>query len=96
MPEALRASGIAADSSAMREQLQKERTDAYVLSDLLTWWRSGETVGTGTVVGTWRSAPRQPGRPCRGRWSPVRLGGGIGLRRLRGSAVYALAQAGDQ
>ena len=32
-----------------------------VLSDLLAWWRSGETVGMGTVVGTWRSAPRQPG-----------------------------------
>jgi xanthine dehydrogenase accessory factor len=32
-----------------------------VLPDLLTWWRAGETVGMGTVVGTWRSAPRQPG-----------------------------------
>jgi xanthine dehydrogenase accessory factor len=32
-----------------------------VLTDLLAWWRSGETVGVGTVVGTWRSAPRQPG-----------------------------------
>ncbi|HJV13664.1 MAG TPA: XdhC family protein [Propionibacteriaceae bacterium] len=32
-----------------------------VLTDLLAWWRSGETVGMGTVVGTWRSAPRQPG-----------------------------------
>jgi xanthine dehydrogenase accessory factor len=32
-----------------------------VLADLLTWWRAGETVGMGTVVGTWRSAPRQPG-----------------------------------
>ena len=30
-------------------------------ADLLAWWRSGETVGLGTVVGTWRSAPRQPG-----------------------------------
>ena len=32
-----------------------------VLPDLLAWWRAGETVGIGTVVGTWRSAPRQPG-----------------------------------
>jgi xanthine dehydrogenase accessory factor len=32
-----------------------------VLTDLETWWRDGETVGLGTVVGTWRSAPRQPG-----------------------------------
>ena len=32
-----------------------------VLDDLETWWRAGETVGLGTVVGTWRSAPRQPG-----------------------------------
>lgn len=32
-----------------------------VLPDLLAWWRTGETVGIGTVVGTWRSAPRQPG-----------------------------------
>ena len=32
-----------------------------VLPDLLAWWRAGETVGVGTVVGTWRSAPRQPG-----------------------------------
>jgi xanthine dehydrogenase accessory factor len=32
-----------------------------VLADLESWWRSGETVGVGTVVGTWKSAPRQPG-----------------------------------
>ncbi|MDC5696356.1 XdhC family protein [Intrasporangium calvum] len=32
-----------------------------VLRDLMTWWEAGETVGVGTVVGTWRSAPRQPG-----------------------------------
>lgn len=25
------------------------------------WWRTGEAVAMGTVVGTWRSAPRQPG-----------------------------------
>ncbi len=32
-----------------------------VLSELMQWWSAGETVGVGTVVGTWRSAPRQPG-----------------------------------
>jgi xanthine dehydrogenase accessory factor len=32
-----------------------------VLADLETWWRAGETVGLGTVVGTWKSAPRPPG-----------------------------------
>jgi xanthine dehydrogenase accessory factor len=32
-----------------------------VLPELMTWWRNGETVGMGTVVGTWRSAPRPAG-----------------------------------
>ncbi len=32
-----------------------------VLSELERWWDAGETVGLGTVVGTWKSAPRQPG-----------------------------------
>ncbi|MEP6599237.1 MAG: XdhC/CoxI family protein [Actinomycetota bacterium] len=32
-----------------------------VLTELESWWRAGQTVGVGTVVGTWRSAPRQPG-----------------------------------
>ena len=32
-----------------------------VLPDLLRWWRSGATVGVGTVVATWRSAPRPAG-----------------------------------
>jgi xanthine dehydrogenase accessory factor len=32
-----------------------------VLPDLLRWWREGEAVGVGTVVATWKSAPRQPG-----------------------------------
>jgi len=32
-----------------------------VLPELLRWWRDGQTVGVGTVVATWRSAPRQPG-----------------------------------
>jgi xanthine dehydrogenase accessory factor len=32
-----------------------------VLPDLLRWWREGASVGVGTVVATWKSAPRQPG-----------------------------------
>jgi xanthine dehydrogenase accessory factor len=32
-----------------------------VLAELDAWWRAGETVGLGTVVGTWKSAPRPPG-----------------------------------
>ena len=32
-----------------------------VLDDLLRWWRAGETVGVGTVIGTFRSAPRPAG-----------------------------------
>ncbi|OYN95803.1 XshC-Cox1 family protein [Enemella evansiae] len=32
-----------------------------VLPELLQWWQSGETVALGTVVATFRSAPRPPG-----------------------------------
>ena len=32
-----------------------------VLPRLMTWWEAGETVGMGTVVATFRSAPRPPG-----------------------------------
>src|ERR1700712_1919086 len=32
-----------------------------VMTELEAWWRAGETVGMGTVVGTWKSSPRQPG-----------------------------------
>ena len=32
-----------------------------VLPELLAWWESGETVGVGTVVATFQSAPRPPG-----------------------------------
>jgi xanthine dehydrogenase accessory factor len=32
-----------------------------VLDDLMQWWESGETVGVGTVVATFQSAPRPPG-----------------------------------
>jgi xanthine dehydrogenase accessory factor len=32
-----------------------------VLPELMRWWRAGGTVGVGTVVATFRSAPRPPG-----------------------------------
>ncbi|GAA1183359.1 XdhC family protein [Ornithinimicrobium humiphilum] len=32
-----------------------------VLDKLLAWWDEGHPVAMGTVVGTWKSAPRQPG-----------------------------------
>src|SRR4051794_14942228 len=32
-----------------------------VLGELLEWWRAGEEIGVGTVVATFRSAPRPPG-----------------------------------
>ena len=32
-----------------------------VMTDLRRWWDEGATVGVGTVVRTWKSAPRQPG-----------------------------------
>src|SRR5699024_4953094 len=32
-----------------------------VLERLLGWWQEGDQVALATVVGTWRSAPRQPG-----------------------------------
>jgi xanthine dehydrogenase accessory factor len=32
-----------------------------VLDELVDWWRTGEPVGMGTVVATWRSAPRPAG-----------------------------------
>jgi xanthine dehydrogenase accessory factor len=31
------------------------------MTELEAWWRAGEAVGVGTVVGTWKSSPRQPG-----------------------------------
>ena len=40
-----------------------------VLSDLLKWWEAGETVGVGTVVATFRSAPRRRARRIMGRSS---------------------------
>ena len=61
-----------------------------VLRDLLAWWRSGETIGMGTVVGTWRSAPRQPGAAMLVGPDDSAVGSVSG--GCVESAVYALAQ----
>ena len=61
-----------------------------VLPDLLAWWRAGETVGIGTVVGTWRSAPRQPGAAML--VGPDQSAVGSVSGGCVESAVYALAR----
>ena len=62
-----------------------------VLPDLIRWWRAGESVGVGTVVATFRSAPRPPG-------ASMLVGpGGEAVGSVSGgcveSAVYDLARA---
>jgi xanthine dehydrogenase accessory factor len=61
-----------------------------VLPDLLAWWQAGEAVGLGTVVGTWRSAPRQPGAAML--VGPDESAVGSVSGGCVESAVYALAQ----
>jgi xanthine dehydrogenase accessory factor len=61
-----------------------------VLPELLRWWRAGATTGVGTVVATWKSAPRQPG-------ASMLVGpGGEAVGSVSGGcvegAVYELAQ----
>lgn len=60
-----------------------------VLTDLLERWEAGETVGMGTVVATFRSAPRPPGA------SMLVLPGGEAVGSVSGGcvegAVYELA-----
>ncbi|CAN5792587.1 XdhC family protein [soil metagenome] len=62
-----------------------------VLDDLLQWWRAGDEVGVGTVVATWRSAPRPAG-------ASMLVGpDGTAVGSVSGGcvegAVYELAQA---
>jgi xanthine dehydrogenase accessory factor len=62
-----------------------------VMPELLQWWRSGATIGVGTVVGTWRSAPRPAG-------ASMLVGpGGEAVGSVSGGcvegAVYELAQS---
>ncbi|MGH8861953.1 MAG: XdhC family protein [Jatrophihabitantaceae bacterium] len=61
-----------------------------VIEDLARWWAAGDTVGVGTVVGTWKSSPRQPG-------AAMLVGpGGTAVGSVSGGcvegAVYALAE----
>src|SRR5690606_15060792 len=61
-----------------------------VLPELLEWWERGESVGMGTVVATFRSAPRPPG-------ASMLVGpGGEAVGSVSGGcvegAVYELAQ----
>lgn len=61
-----------------------------VLDELMTWWRAGETVGVGTVVATFRSAPRPAG-------ASMLVGpGGVAVGSVSGGcvegAVYELGQ----
>ncbi len=61
-----------------------------VLDELLAWWRAGETIGLGTVVATFESAPRPPG-------ASMLVGpGGEAVGSVSGGcvegAVYELAQ----
>jgi xanthine dehydrogenase accessory factor len=61
-----------------------------VLDALLPWWQAGESVGVGTVVGTWSSAPRAPG-------AAMLVGpGGAAVGSVSGGcvggAVYELAE----
>jgi len=62
-----------------------------VLDDLLRWWEAGETVGVGTVVATFRSAPRPPGA------SMLHGPGGEAVGSVSGGcvegAVYELADS---
>ncbi|MDO3634431.1 XdhC family protein [Mycolicibacterium arseniciresistens] len=62
-----------------------------VLTELLPWWRAGESVGLATVVATFRSAPRPPG-------ASMLVGpGGCAVGSVSGGcvegAVYELAQS---
>lgn len=62
-----------------------------VLDELMTWWEAGAEVGVGTVVATFRSAPRPPG-------ASMLVGpGGEAVGSVSGGcvegAVYDLAQS---
>jgi len=61
-----------------------------VLDELMAWWRAGDSIGVGTVVATWRSAPRPAG-------ASMLVGpGGEAVGSVSGGcvegAVYDLAQ----
>ncbi|MFC5176171.1 XdhC family protein, partial [Nocardioides taihuensis] len=62
-----------------------------VMDELLAWWEAGEVVGVGTVVATFRSAPRPAG-------ASMLVGpGGVAVGSVSGGcvegAVYELAES---
>src|SRR5690242_6836525 len=62
-----------------------------VLSELMQWWDAGESVGVGTVVATFKSAPRAPG-------ASMLVGpGGVAVGSVSGGcvegAVYETAES---
>ncbi len=61
-----------------------------VMDELVTWWRAGETIGVGTVVGTWQSAPRPAGASML--VGPDRTAVGSVSGGCVEGAVYELAQ----
>ncbi len=83
---------VAGHSLATFEELVGgDRRVRDVLSELIAWWEAGETVGVGTVVATFQSAPRPPG-------ASMLVGpDGTAVGSVSGGcvegAVYELAQA---
>ena len=65
-----------------------------VLDELMAWWEAGETVGVGTVVATFRSAPRPAGRLDARR--PRRDAVGSVSGGCVEGAVYELGQSGGR
>ena len=62
-----------------------------VLPELMAWWRAGETVGVGTVVATFQSAPAPAGRLDAGRARRDAVGSVSG--GCVEGAVYDLAES---
>jgi xanthine dehydrogenase accessory factor len=62
-----------------------------VLPELLSWWRAGRSVGVGTVVATFASAPRPAGASLLG--GPAGAAVGAGSGGCGEGAVYELAQS---
>ncbi len=62
-----------------------------VLDELMQWWEAGETIGVGTVVATFRSAPRPPGASML--VGPDKSAVGSVSGRCVEGAVYELAES---
>ena len=63
-----------------------------VLPELMAWWEAGETVGVGTVVATFQSAPRPAG-------ASMLVGGSllavVAVETVSGATVWVLERATD-